>query len=118
MEGFFMNKHWLSVIIAACFEVGWVIGLKHASTVWEWIGTAIAIYVSFYLLIKAGEHLPVGTVYAIFVGLGTAGTVCADSLLFGEPWKLAKILCIVVLLAGVVGLKLVTGEPKEKEVTE
>ena len=51
----------------------------------------------------------------MFVGLGTAGTVCADSLLFGEPWKLAKILCIVVLLAGVVGLKLVTGEPKEKE---
>lgn len=48
-----MNKHWVSVIIAACFEVGWVIGLKHASGVWEWIGTVIAIYVSFYLLIKA-----------------------------------------------------------------
>lgn len=113
-----MNKQWISVIIAACFEVGWVIGLKHATSVLEWIGTAIAIFISFYLLIKAGEHLPVGTVYAIFVGLGTAGTVCADSLLFGEPWKLAKIICIVVLLAGVVGLKLVTGEPKEQEVSK
>ncbi|MET4558943.1 DMT family transporter [Lysinibacillus parviboronicapiens] len=111
-----MNKQWFSVIVAAVFEVGWVIGLKHAGSVWEWIGTAIAIFISFYLLIKAGETLPVGTVYAVFVGLGTAGTVCADSLLFGEPWKLAKILCIVVLLAGVVGLKLLTGEPQDKEV--
>ncbi len=109
-----MNKQWLSVVIAAFFEVGWVIGLKHAGSVLEWMGTAIAIFVSFYLLIRAGESLPVGTVYAIFVGLGTAGTVCADSLLFGEPWKLAKILCIVVLLAGVVGLKLVTGDSEEK----
>ncbi|MEY9970610.1 paired small multidrug resistance pump [Lysinibacillus sp. RC46] len=113
-----MNKQWLSVIIAAFFEVGWVIGLKHAGNALEWIGTAIAIFVSFYLLIKAGECLPAGTVYAVFVGLGTAGTVCSGSLLFGEPWKLAKILCIAVLLAGVVGLKLVTGEPKEKEVNE
>lgn len=111
-----MNKQWLSVVIAAFFEVGWVIGLKHAGSVLEWMGTAIAIFVSFYLLIRAGESLPVGTVYAIFVGLGTAGTVCADSLLFGEPWKLAKILCIVVLLAGVVGLKLVTGDSEEKGV--
>jgi len=113
-----MNKQWASVIIAAFFEVGWVIGLKHAGNNIEWIGTAVAIFVSFYLLIKAGESLPVGTVYAVFVGLGTAGTVCADSLLFGEPWKIAKIVCIVVLLSGVVGLKLVTGEPKDKEVSE
>lgn len=118
MEEFIMNKQWASVIIAAFFEVGWVIGLKHAGNSIEWIGTAIAIFVSFYLLIKAGESLPVGTVYAVFVGLGTAGTVCADSLLFGEPWKIAKIVCIVVLLSGVVGLKLVTGEPKDKEVSE
>lgn len=111
-----MNKQWLSVVIAAFFEVGWVIGLKHAGSVFEWLGTAIAIFVSFYLLIRAGDSLPVGTVYAVFVGLGTAGTVCADSLLFGEPWKLAKILCIVVLLAGVVGLKLVTGDSEEKGV--
>lgn len=113
-----MNKQWGSVMIAACFEVGWVIGLKHAANGLAWIGTGLAIFVSFYLLIKAGERLPVGTVYAVFVGLGTAGTVCADSLLFGEPWKLAKMVCIAVLLAGVIGLKLVTGEPAEKEVAK
>lgn len=50
-----MNKQWISVIIAACFEVGWVIGLKHATSVLEWIGTVIAIFISFYLLIKAGS---------------------------------------------------------------
>jgi len=72
----------------------------------------------FICSLKQVSIYQLGTVYAIFVGLGTAGTVCADSLLFGEPWKLAKIICIVVLLAGVVGLKLVTGEPKEQEVSE
>lgn len=113
-----MSKQWLNIFVAAFFEVGWVIGLKHANSVLEWLGTAIAIFISFYLLIKAGESLPVGTVYAVFVGLGTAGTVFADSLLFGEPWKLAKIASITVLLAGVVGLKLVTGEPTDKEVKE
>ena len=109
-----MNKQWVSIFVAALFEIGWVIGLKHANSVLEWLGTAIAIFISFYLLIKAGESLPVGTVYAVFVGLGTAGTVLADSLLFGEPWKLAKIASILVLLAGVVGLKLLTGEPADK----
>lgn len=113
-----MNKQWLSIFVAAFFEVGWVIGLKHANSVLEWVGTAIAIFISFYLLIKAGESLPVGTVYAVFVGLGTAGTVLADSLLFDEAWKLAKIASIAVLLAGVVGLKLVTGEPRDNEVKE
>ena len=113
-----MNKQWISVLVAAFFEVCWVVGLKHADHMVEWMGTGIAIFVSFYLLIKAGERLPVGTVYAVFVGLGTAGTVLADSLFFGEPWKLAKIISIAVLLAGVVGLKLVTGEPVEKEVRE
>ncbi|MFJ7734969.1 DMT family transporter [Lysinibacillus sp. NPDC097287] len=113
-----MNKQWLSIFVAAFFEVGWVIGLKHANSVLEWLGTVIAIIISFYLLIKAGESLPVGTVYAVFVGLGTAGTVLADSLLFGEPWKLAKIASIAVLLAGVIGLKLLTGEPVDKEVKE
>ena len=47
-----MNKQWISVIIAACFEVGWVIGLKHATSVLEWIGTAIAIFISFICSLK------------------------------------------------------------------
>lgn len=103
-----MNTNWLKVVIAAVFEVFWVIGLKHADDVWTWTGTVICIVVSFYLMIMAGRELPVGTVYAVFVGLGTAGTVFSDVVFFGEPFKVTMILLILVLLAGVIGLKLVT----------
>lgn len=109
-----MNANWIKVMIAAFFEVFWVIGLKHAHDVWTWAGTVIAIVVSFYLMIMAGKNLPVGTVYAVFVGLGTAGTVFSDIIFFGEPFKLAKIMLILVLLAGVIGLKLVTKDPVQE----
>lgn len=103
-----MNIHWLKVVIGAFFEVIWVSGLKHADHIGTWSITVIAIVISFYLMIEAGRHLPVGTVYAVFVGLGTAGTVIAEILFFDEPFNLAKILLIVLLLIGVIGLKLVT----------
>ncbi|MEK4712096.1 MULTISPECIES: DMT family transporter [Sporosarcina] len=112
-----MNTDWVKVIIAAFFEVFWVIGLKHANDFWTWTGTIIAIIVSFYLMIMAGKKLPVGTVYAVFVGLGTAGTVFSDIIFFDEPFKLAKVLLILVLLGGVVGLKLVT-QDSDKEGAE
>ena len=105
-----MTKEWVKVFFAAFFEVFWVIGLKHADDPWEWAGTAIAIAISFYALIAAGNKLPVGTVYAVFVGLGTAGTVLSEILFFGEPVKAAKLVLILVLLIGVIGLKLVTDE--------
>lgn len=107
-----MNMVWLQVIIAAVIEVFWVIGLKHAYDFWTWTGTIIAIVLSFYLMIMAGKKLPVGTVYAVFVGLGTAGTTFADIAFFGEPFQFIKILLIAILLTGVIGLKLVT---KDKE---
>jgi paired small multidrug resistance pump len=103
-----MNTDWMKVFIAAFFEVLWVIGLKHADNFWTWTGTIIAIIISFYLMIMAGRKLPVGTVYAVFVGLGTAGTVLSEILFFDELFKVEKILLILVLLAGVIGLKLVT----------
>ena len=86
-----MNTNWIKVFIAAFFEVFWVIGLKHADDFWTWTGTVIAIIISFYLMIMAGRKLPVGTVYAVFVGLGTAGTVFSEILFFGEPFKVEKI---------------------------
>ena len=107
-----MNKDWMKVMIAAIFEVFWVIGLKHAKDFWTWGGTVMAIFISFYLMIMAGRKLPVGTVYAIFVGLGTAGTVFAEIIFFKEPFVWGKLLLILVLLIGVIGLKLVT--PNEK----
>ncbi|PAF34545.1 QacE family quaternary ammonium compound efflux SMR transporter [Terribacillus saccharophilus] len=104
-----MNKHWFMVIVAAVFEVLWVIGLKHATGSLEWIGTIIAILISFYLMIRAGRYIPVGTVYAVFVG---AGTFFSEILFFGQPFVLNKFLLVALLLAGVIGLKLVT---KDKE---
>ena len=101
-------KYWLLVVVAAVFEVGWVIGLKHAATPLEWFGTVIAIIVSFGILIYASGVLPVGTVYAVFVGLGTFGTVISDMVLFGSPVEPLKILFIFTLLAGVIMLKLAT----------
>ena len=109
-----MNTNWIKVIVAAFFEVFWVIGLKHADDFWTWSGTIVSIIISFYLMIMAARKIPVGTVYAVFVGLGTAGTVFSEILFFGEPFKISKILLILLLLAGVIGLKLVTKDNVQK----
>ncbi|AUJ62057.1 multidrug efflux SMR transporter [Bacillus velezensis] len=107
---------WGLVVIAAVFEVVWVTGLKHADSALTWSGTITGIIISFYLLIKATDSLPVGTVYAVFTGLGTAGTVLSEILLFKEQADPAKIVLIGVLLIGVIGLKLVTQDkPETKE---
>ena len=105
-----MNIHWVKLIIAAIFEVGWVIGLKHADSPLTYLATVVCIVASFSGLIVAGRNLPVGTAYAVFVGLGTAGTVVSDMLLFGDPVQITKLVLIALLLAGVLGLKLVTDE--------
>ncbi|WP_243387548.1 DMT family transporter [Bacillus kexueae] len=105
-----MNRKWLLVLVASVFEVGWVIGLKHADNVWEWIITAIAMIVSFWALIYTSKFLPTSTVYAVFVGLGTAGTVAIEMFVFGERVDVLKLFFIGLLLFGVVGLKLVSNE--------
>ncbi|MFB1099706.1 multidrug efflux SMR transporter [Terribacillus sp. JSM ZJ617] len=110
-----MTKQWLSVVLAGLVEVLWVIGLKHANNALEWSGTIVCILLSFYLMLKASKHMPVGTVYAVFVGIGSTGTVIVDMLFFGEPFKLAKVALIAVLLIGVIGLKLVTGDKQTEE---
>lgn len=109
-----VSRYWLVLIVAACIEVGWIIGLKHADDVWTWTGTFLAILVSNYLLIRTGRVLPVGTAYAVYVGLGTAGTVIAEIAFFGEPLEMVKIFLILLLLSGVIGLKLITDETKSK----
>lgn len=111
-----MSRSWLSIAIAAVFEVMWVIGLKHATSPIEWAGTGIAIFVSFYLMIKAGEKLPVGTVYAVFVGLGTTGTILVDAFIFKQPVSVMTIVFLGILLIGVMGLKLSSDSKKESEV--
>lgn len=105
--------NWLKIIIGAVFEVAWVVGLMHASNMIEWIVTVIAIVFSFYLLIDASKSLPVGTAYAVYVGLGASGVAIADFAIFGEPVVIGKVILIITLIIGVVGLKLVTTEGEE-----
>ena len=111
-----MKKDWLKIIIGACFEVMWVIGLKYADSPLTWVETSLAIVLSFYLLIIASKKIPVGTAYAVFVGLGTAGTVITGILFFGEPFRLSKLLLVGLLLIGVIGLKMVTPTNKTEGV--
>ncbi|WP_204120454.1 MULTISPECIES: DMT family transporter [Levilactobacillus] len=103
-----MWKHWLIVVLGAIFEVSWVVGFKHATTPWEWLVTGIAVYLSFYFLIRASRHIPAGTAYAVFVGLGTLGTTSVGILAFGEPVSLAKVGLIILLLIGIGGLQVTT----------
>ena len=109
-----MKKEWLLVVIGACFEVCWVIGLKHADTITEWTGTIICIIASFVSMIAAGRKLPIGTVYAVFVGLGTAGTILTDVILYGEELSILKALFLFMLLFGIIGLKMAT-PPADQE---
>lgn len=103
-------REWSLLVVAAVFEVMWVIGLKHASTLSEWGLTVVAITISFGLLIRSGKKLPVGTAYAVFVGLGTVGTVVTDALVFGQPLGWMQVLFIGLLLLGIIGLKQTTKE--------
>ncbi|MDN4074905.1 MULTISPECIES: DMT family transporter [Fictibacillus] len=109
-----MNRYWTLVIMGGILEVLWVSGLKHADSALAWTGTGLVIIISFFLLLPCLDKLPVGTVYAVFTGIGTAGTVLAEMLFFDEPFSWAKISLIALLLAGVIGLKAVTGEPAGK----
>ena len=107
-----MNKYWLMIVGASFFEVGWVIGLKHSQTIGQYALTLVGIILSFYYLIKATQHLSVGTAYAVFVGLGTLGTVLMDTVLFDAPVTGLKLMFIGLLMLGVIGLKLLADHPQ------
>lgn len=110
-----MNRSWIFIFIGAVFEVGWVIGFKHAEDALSWTATVASLLVSFYLVIRASIALPVGTVYAVYTGLGTAGTVFAEMTLVDEPVQALKLLLIALLLTGVIGLKLSGDASASKE---
>lgn len=102
------GRYWALVFAGGLIETVWVIGLKAASTPLGWAVTIAAIAVNFALLLRAIRFLPVGSVYAVFCGLGAAASVVAETLWFGEPVQPAKIALIALLIVGVAGLKLVT----------
>lgn len=101
---------WFKVILAGLIEIVWVTGLNTADSLLSWTGTFIVIIISFFLVISACKYLPVGTVYAVFVGIGAVGTVLVDTIFFGDPFDLVKISLIIILIIGIIGLKLTTEE--------
>lgn len=102
---------WLHLIIAGLLEVAWAIGLKHTegwTRLWPSVITALLMIASFFFLSLALRTLPIGTAYAIWTGIGAVGTAMAGILVFGEPHTAARLACIVLIVAGIVGLKLTT----------
>ena len=103
--------HWIYLLIAGLFEVGWAIGLKFShgfSQVIPSILTILGMIASFYFLSLALKNLPLGTAYAIWTGIGTIGTVIFGILLFKEPVDTVRILCILLIICGITGLKLIS----------
>lgn len=102
---------WFSLLIAGLFEVGWAIGLKYTdgfSKLWPSVWTVGAMIVSLLFLEYALRTLPVGTAYAIWVGIGAVGTAIMGMWLFNESRDIARIVCLMLIVAGVIGLKFVT----------
>ena len=100
---------WICLFVAALFEIAWAVGMKYSygfTRLWPTVYTFAASLVSFVLLAQATKILPVGTSYAVWTGIGAAGTAALGILWFGESASLARVICIAVIVAGVVGLKL------------
>jgi quaternary ammonium compound-resistance protein SugE len=100
---------WFILVLAGLFEIGWAIGLKYTegfTRLWPSVGTAAAMTISVVLLGIAMKSLPVGTAYAVWVGIGAAGTVILGILLLNEPANAARLSSVALIIAGVVGLKL------------
>ncbi|EHQ53019.1 transporter [Ectothiorhodospira sp. PHS-1] len=100
---------WLALIIAGLLEVVWAIGLKASegfTRLWPSVMTLTAMSASFWLLAQAMKTLPVGTAYAIWVGIGVVGTFILGILYYGETLSLLRVLSVLLIVAGLVGLKL------------
>ena len=100
--------NWIYLLLAGVFEIGWTIGLKqmdnHKNIVWTII-FYVSIITSFYFLQLALKEIPIGTAYVIYTSIGAIGTVLIGMLFFKEPTSLLRIGFILLIIAGVIGLK-------------
>ncbi len=104
---------WTILFIAGLFEVCWAIGLKYTegfTRLWPSVGTVAAMVVSMVLLSMAMRTLPAGTAYAVWTGIGAVGTVILGIVLLGEPANAGRLISIALIVAGMLGLKLVSAE--------
>lgn len=101
---------WIVLFVAGLFEIGWAVGLKYTegfTRFWPTVWSGVSMLVSLGLLGVALRTLPLGTAYAVWTGIGSAGTVLLGIMLFGESASALRLACVGLILAGIVGLKLV-----------
>jgi quaternary ammonium compound-resistance protein SugE len=105
--------NWIYLIIAGIFEIGWAIGLKYTegwTRIVPSILTGAGMITSFYFLSLALKTLPIGTAYAIWTGIGAVGTAVLGMILFDEPRDFLRVLCILLIVGGIAGLKLTSAQ--------
>ena len=103
--------NWIILIVAGLFEVGWAIGLKYTegfTRLWPTLWTIMAMIISLGLLGIAMKGLPVGTAYSIWVGVGAVGTVILGIVLLRESASVSRMISVVLIIAGIIGLKIST----------
>lgn len=103
--------NWLILVLAGLFEIGWAIGLKYTdgfTRLWPTLGTVAAMAISLALLGIAMKSLPVGSAYAVWVGVGAVGTAILGIILLGEPANAGRLISLALIVVGIVGLKLAT----------
>lgn len=99
---------WTYLVIAGIFEIAWAVGLKFTegfTRLWPSVGVVTATVVSLYLLSVSLRTIPIGTGYAVWTGIGAAGTAVVGMIILGESRDAARIVCIALIICGVVGLK-------------
>jgi quaternary ammonium compound-resistance protein SugE len=104
---------WTYLVIAGLLEIAWAIGLKYTqgwTKLYPSVATAAALIASFYFLSVAVKTLPIGTAYAVWTGIGTVGAAILGILIFGESREASRIVCIVLIVAGIIGLKLTSAD--------
>ena len=100
---------WIILFVAGLLEIGWAVGLKYTegfTRLWPTLGTAASLIASMGLLGVALRTLPLGTAYAVWTGIGTVGTAVLGIVLFREPATAMRLVCIALIVAGIVGLRL------------
>jgi quaternary ammonium compound-resistance protein SugE len=100
---------WIVLFVAGLLEIGWAVGLKYTegfTRLWPTLGTAASLIASMGLLGVALRTLPLGTVYAVWTGIGTVGTAVLGIILFREPATAMRLVCIALIVAGILGLRL------------
>lgn len=100
---------WIYLLLAGLFEIGFALGMKYSegfSKPLPTVATVVSALISLYLMSQAMKSIPVGTAYAIWTGIGAAGSIVVGMVIFSEPTDPVRIICLTLIVAGMVGLKL------------